>query len=334
MFRNGPHSMLNNNIGIVVIGRNEGERLRRCLTSINSFKLRTIYVDSGSTDGSPALANRLGFKVVCLDPGRPFGAARARNEGFFALRHLYPNLQFVQFIDGDCELMPGWLDRAASYLMQHPNIAVVCGRRRERNPQRSLYNKLCDIEWNTPIGQALACGGDSMVRVSAFEAVGGFAPQLIAHEEPEFCYRLRNADWIIWRLDADMSLHDAAMTKFAQWWNRTVRAGYGYAEVSRLHSRTGIRGKETVRAIAWGGVLPFAILLGTVFEPLTLSLILVYPLQVCRIAWRKGPRDMDSWMYAFFAMLAKFSEFYGVMKFYGIKWLHKKVKLIEYKSGN
>ena len=326
--------MLNNDTGIVVIGRNEGDRLRRCLTSIESLKARTVYVDSGSTDGSPALAEQLGFKVVCLDPQRSFSAARARNEGFFALKALYHDLQFVQFIDGDCQLVSGWLEKAIKYLMRHPHVAVVCGRRREQKPHASLYNRLCDLEWNTPIGEASACGGDAMARVCAFEAVGGFAPQLIAHEEPELCYRLRKAGWLIWRLDADMSLHDAAMTKFAQWWRRTVRAGYGYAEVSNLHSRTGIWGQETVRAMGWGGALPFLILLGAMIEPLVFSLFLVYPIQVCRIAWRKGPRDADSWAYAFFAMLAKFSEFYGVAKFYVFKWLHLKGELIEYKRVN
>jgi hypothetical protein len=39
-------------IGIVVIGRNEGDRLTRCLQSLQMENLPVIYVDSGSTDGS------------------------------------------------------------------------------------------------------------------------------------------------------------------------------------------------------------------------------------------------------------------------------------------
>ena len=46
---------------------------------------------------------------------RPFTAARARNEGYAALVKLQPNTRFVQFIDGDCELVSGWLETALEF---------------------------------------------------------------------------------------------------------------------------------------------------------------------------------------------------------------------------
>ena len=54
-------------IGVVVIGRNEGERLRRCLESLGPHLAATVYVDSGSADGSVALARSLGAETVELD---------------------------------------------------------------------------------------------------------------------------------------------------------------------------------------------------------------------------------------------------------------------------
>jgi GT2 family glycosyltransferase len=223
------------NVGIVAIGRNEGERLRVCLTSARRDCTHVVYVDSGSTDGSLELAQSLGVHIVNLDLSKPFTAARARNEGFARLKEIDPNLEAAQFIDGDCEIVEGWIAKAQSELMNNPKAAVVCGRRRERFPAASIYNKLCDMEWNTPIGIAIACGGDALIRASAFEQVGGYNPAAIAGEEPEMCVRLRQNGWTIHRIDAEMTLHDAAITRFGQWWKRTLRSGHAYAQGYFLH---------------------------------------------------------------------------------------------------
>src|SRR5579872_6211097 len=95
--------------GVVVIGRNEGKRLVDCLTSINPGAITTVYVDSGSEDGSVAAAKNLGAAVVMLASAQPFTAARARNEGFAALKALRNDFCFVQFVDGDSALDPRWL---------------------------------------------------------------------------------------------------------------------------------------------------------------------------------------------------------------------------------
>ena len=166
-------------VGIVVIGRNEGERLIRCVESCCSQTPVIVYVDSGSSDGSVHAAARLGATVVKLDMSRPFNAARARNEGFAMLTAQHPNIRFVQFVDGDCELDGDRLATAVPFLSGRSDVGVVCGRRRERHPEKSVYNALCDLEWNTPVGEATACGGDSLVRADAFEAVAGFDPRLI-----------------------------------------------------------------------------------------------------------------------------------------------------------
>lgn len=115
---------------------------------------------------------------------QPFTAARARNEGFACLHRLMPSVRYVQFVDGDCEVVAGWLPAAQAFLDQHPEVAVVCGRRRERYPTRSIYNQLCDLEWDTPVGQAKACGGDALMRADAFVQVNGYRADLIAGEEP------------------------------------------------------------------------------------------------------------------------------------------------------
>jgi glycosyltransferase involved in cell wall biosynthesis len=325
--------MISDEIGIVAIGRNEGERLIRCLTSVKSESHNIVYVDSGSIDGSVVAAAKIGAHVVKLDLTRPFTAARARNEGFAALKELNPNVRFVQFIDGDCILFPGWLDSARAFIKYRSDIAITCGRRRELHPTASVYNQLCDLEWGTPIGDAISCGGDSLVRVEAFEAAGGFRAELIAGEEPELCVRLRKIGWKIWRLDADMTMHDAAMTRIGQFWARAVRGGYAYAEVSRLHKTSpyGIWRRETVRAIFWGGLLPLIICLGALIRPVALAGAVVYLLQICRVAFARGPSSFQSWVYALFITMAKFAEFQGIAKYYWHQFTRRNAALIEYK---
>ncbi|MFT3927957.1 MAG: glycosyltransferase [Myxococcales bacterium] len=218
------------NVGLVAIGRNEGERLKRCLLSARAQVKTLVYVDSGSSDGSVDFARSLGVHVVELDTRRPFTAGRARNEGARKLREVMREAEFVQFVDGDCELDSSWIARGLAEFAARPGAAVICGRRRERFPEASVYNRLCDNEWNTPVGLAAACGGDFMVRLGAFEQVQGFASDLIAGEEPDLCFRMRQAGHEIWRVDAEMTLHDAAMTEFAQWWLRNLRSGHASAE--------------------------------------------------------------------------------------------------------
>lgn len=321
-------------IGVVVIGRNEGERLRRCLVSVAHASDCVVYVDSGSTDGSVPLARGMGIEVVELDMSIPFTAARARNEGFERLIAVRPDASYVQFVDGDCEVVTGWMEKAAGFLDSHADVAVVCGRRRERFPERSIYNLLCDIEWDTPLGETKACGGDAMMRVDAFKGVSGYRADLIAGEEPELCVRLRAAGWRIWRLGEEMTLHDAAMTHFGQWWKRTMRGGHAYAEGVFLHGMPPERHwvRESRRAWLWGLCIPSVILvLCATFGSWGAWLLMIYPLQVVRLAWKGNRAAFENWAHALFLVLAKFPESLGQIKFLTRRIFGGKVRLIEYK---
>jgi hypothetical protein len=221
---------MDDGVGVVVIGRNEGERLRACLESLAGRRI--VYVDSASTDGSVALARSLGAETVELDMSLPFSAARARNAGWKRLREADPDARWIQFVDGDCVVQGGWLEAGTAFLRDNPSYAAVSGRLRERFPERSLYNALCDLEWDAPVGDADAVGGIALYRLEAFEAVGGFDPTVVAGEEPELCLRLRKKGWKIRKLPDPMALHDADMKKFRQWWKRMVRGGYGGSDVA------------------------------------------------------------------------------------------------------
>jgi len=323
-------------IGIVVIGRNEGLRLQRCLRSLTDYSENLVYVDSGSTDDSVEAARNAGAVVVELDISVPFTAARARNAGYGELRRHNQNIQLVQFVDGDCELAPGWIDTATQFLRRNHDVAVVCGRRREQYRNASVYNRLCDREWDTPVGEVSACGGDSVIRCEAFEQVGCFNGSLICGEEPELCIRLKDAGWRIWRLDAEMTLHDAAMTRFSQWWRRSVRSGFGFAQVSRLHANSphALWKRQTFSAVVWGGLIPLAIALGATYTPLALVMIAAYLMQIVRIAQRESRAGRpDAWVYAGFSVLEKFPQCLGVLTYYFHRLRGKKSTIIEYKTS-
>ena len=319
-------------IGVVVIGRNEGERLARSLASVLPGSVPVVYVDSGSTDGSAALARSKGAEVIELEA--PFSAPRGRNEGFRRLRERFADLAYVQFVDGDCELAAGWLQKAERFLAENPRVAVVCGRLRERQPQRTVYSLLCDILWDAPPGETRVCGGIAMVRVDAFESVRGFRDELTAGADPELCLRLRAAGWRVWRLEAEMATHDAAISRFGQWWVRTLRGGYAYAHLAALHGappeRYGVR--ESRRAWLWGCALPLLALgLTPWWGAWGLAVLAAYPLQVMRLALRGARSPRENWWYALFLVLAMFPEMLGQLKFRIERQAGAAPRLIEYR---
>lgn len=322
------------NFGVVVIGRNEGERLRRCLESVTGIADLVVYVDSGSTDGSVGLARGFGAEVVELDMARPFTAARARNAGFRLLCEEMPDLTYVQFVDGDCEVVSGWLEKASLFLEGHPKVAAVCGRLRERFPEKSVYNMLCDFEWDTPVGEAKACGGNAMLRVDVLVKLGGYLDDLIAGEEPELCVRMRKTGWKIWRVDAEMALHDAAMTRFGQWWKRTRRGGYGYAQGAYLHGaspeRHGVRQSQS--SWIWGAGIPaFTACLVLGGGAWGLVFLLIYPVQIVRLALLGNRSVRENWWRALFLVLGKLPEVIGQLNFLYNRLAGKTARLIEYK---
>lgn len=324
-------------IGIVVIGRNEGERLVRCLASLGDAAT-VVYVDSGSSDGSVAAARAAGATVVELDMGIPFTAARARNAGRAALGQV----DFVQFVDGDCAVQPGWLDSARAALAADDGLAAAFGRRREIAPGASRYNWLCDVEWAVPAGPARYFGGDVMLRAAALDAAGGYPEEMIAGEEPDLAMRLRAGGWRIVCLPAEMTLHDAAIHRFGQWWRRAERSGHAYAELAARHG--GDYARRLRGVLVWAAAIPLLalglLLAGTIAASMTLAiaggLVLLLPLaQGLRLTWREARRRPvgEAVTLAAAMMLAKPAQANGAARFWLGRTRGRRVALIEYKGA-
>ena len=332
---------LSRTLAIVAIGRNEGDRLDRCLRAALATGSQVVYVDSGSSDGSAALAPAAGCSVIELDPAQPFTAARARNEGFAQVTAGAAQIEFVQFIDGDCELDAGWLEHAAAELNAQDNVALVRGHLREVNPHASIYNRLCDLEWEQAPGEIRACGGIFLVRVEAFRAAGGFRPDVIAAEDDEFCVRVRGLGYKLRMLDAPMARHDAAIMTFGQWWQRARRAGHAYAQVAALHGAGDERyfAPERRRIYVWGLLLPaVALALAPLTDGLSLvALLAAYGAQLvhtARGARRRGWPPDTAFLYAAFAVVSRFPGLQGMLQYHWRRLAGRAPAIIEHKRSS
>ncbi len=331
-------------VGVVVIGRNEGDRLKRCLRSLKNDCPIMVYVDSGSTDDSVDFARSLNVAVVNLDLSCPFTMARGRNAGFYRLYESYPDIEFVQFVDGDCEVAAGWISAAKACLKSNSDIVAVCGRRREQAPHASRFNLLCDLEWDKAPGETRSCGGDAMFRAACLQEVGGYNEHMIAGEEGDLCFRLRVRGWKVLRINHEMTRHDAAITSWSQWIKRVIRGGHAFAEGAFLHGKSDERYnvRSTRSAVFWGALVPlFCLLLMTgalLSQPLILVALaiplsgyLILGYRVYRESRYQGRRWEVSLMSACFCLIAKTPEAIGVLQFWINHLRGRRSQLIEYK---
>lgn len=328
-------------LAVVIIGRNEGERLTRCLQSVdvlrNSFpELETIYVDSNSVDDSAYRARAAGARVLLLPPG-PTTAARGRNEGWRAT-----NADYVLFLDGDTILHPDFVATALKSL-DHPHNAVVWGHRRELAPSKSIYNRILDLDWVYPPGVSQFCGGDALMRRDVLAEVGGYDDTLIAGEEPEMCRRMMNLGYRIMHIDCPMTAHDLAMTSFRQYWKRAVRAGFAYASIAQRFRGTAapLWQQEARRNILQGSLLLTLPLLAGLLSlwlrswiPVAVlaSLLFLLVVRTAQRAMWKCPRQIvTAVLYGIHSHFQQIPILFGQLKFY--REQHGEHRLIEYKEA-
>ena len=324
-------------LSVVIIGRNEGERLERCILSAQSIEgwqpAEILYVDSGSTDGSLDLAARLGAVVLPL-PAGAFTAARARNFGW---RHATGEM--ILFLDGDTILEADFPLAALAELEKDAANAAAWGHRREFCGCVSVYVRVLDLDWVYAPGETLFFGGDVLVRRAALESVGGFDEKLIAGEEPEMCRRMRNNSWRIQHIDAPMTLHDLAITRFSQYWRRATRAGYAFASVSARFRATSDpfwssdARRNRIRGLFWllSPILALAISVW-LLSPLPLALWLLLLVSVTlRSAWLSRWKSNDRKtliLYGLHSHLQQVPIFLGQLQYL----TNRDRKLMEYKD--
>jgi len=325
-----------NNLAVVVIGRNEAAHLNASLSSVKKSCSLIVYVDSGSTDESLKVASSLDVPVIQLDKSKPFSAARARNEGATYIKEKFPKVEFIQFLDGDCQLNECWLEKGLNTIQSDPNIAIVCGILQEVEPNRTLFTKLCSIEWSREIGETDSVGGIFIIRAQLFFKLGGFNEYLVAGEEPELCSRVKQKDKRILRIKQLMALHDSGQMMFKQWWARTLRNGVAIAQsIAPQHEQRFVYAfKNVLSIVSWVFILPIVLILSVMYSPFSLLLLLIYPLKVLHI-YSKSLHDIetkrDRLIYSLFCIVGKLPEFVGIIKYMMNYLLKRQQKIVEHK---
>lgn len=255
------------------------------------------------------------------------------------MRQRWADVQYVQFLDGDCTLLPGWLEAAQTAMQADPKRAVVIGQLLERRPEASVYNRLCSLEWRSAPGDLTnhgALGGIMLVRAEVFAALNGFNVHVIAGEDSEMGVRAAAAGWKVTKIAAPMATHDADMHSFGQWWIRAVRGGHAIAQRADLN---GAATQDCVRERSsvwrWGVTLP-AIIVATLIPSYGLSAVVGLAAYVA-LAWRvagyrqrMGDTRDEAWLYARFIVLGKLAEGVGLLKFL-FNRAAGRYRIIEYK---
>jgi len=332
--KGGQGNLLSSNVGVVVIGRNEAVRLQSTLQAVVRADVPLIYVDSQSKDKSVELAKSLDINVLVLSEDKPINASRARNEGARLLMEKFPQLNYLQFLDGDTTLDREWLAVAFKHLESNPDIGFVCGQLREKDRDKNIYRRLCDMEWRWEAAEsAEPCrlGGMGMMRLRAFTQSGGYDESLIAGADPELYARIEKDGWVLQVLGLIMGVHDSGMQSFRQWWIRSVKTGFGFAN-GRV---TGAWGRERRSAIVWAGFLPLLSVLMTIFvTSWAILLLFMFPLNICRIWASPVKREFsknDRLLYAASCMTTKIPQFIGIVKYHWCKHMNQTASVIQYK---
>ena len=325
---------------VVVIGRNEGARLAKCLESVERVRdvavKEIIYVDSASTDGSPELASRYGAVVALVCSERPT-AALGRNIGWRRAE-----TDFVLFLDGDTVLHEDFPLAAFYAMASDSSIAAVWGHRREIHPEASIFNRVLDLDWMYKPGFTEFCGGDVLIRRKALTETGGYDENLIAGEEPELCRRIRGCGYKVLHIDHPMTGHDLQITRWSQYWKRAMRAGHAYAEVSERYRKsddpswTSERKGNLIRGSFWPISLLIAILLSVRLGFLPFALwVTMLLLASVRSAWKARWKEINPWALLLFGIHSHIQHvpiLVGQLQYELDKRQGKAQKLIEYKE--
>ncbi len=327
-------------LSVVIIGRNEGERLIRCIHSVQHMhsppEMEIIYVDSNSTDGSPEHAKNLGAKVLTVKPERP-SAALGRNAGW-----RIATASFVLFLDGDTMVDPDFVDKALTQLKSMPQVAIVWGNLQELHPEVSIYQRILNLDWIYPTGFVEFSGGNALMRREVLLQVDGFNADLIAGEEPEMCNRIRALGHKILHINEPMGLHDLGMTQWSQYWKRATRTGFAYAEISERfkHSQLPLWRREMLKNFLQGGILVGLFILGLLFSIIHMNILpFVFTLTILtllgiRSAWKARWKSNEKWTLFLYGLHSQFQHIpmtIGQISYYYKRWRGKKQGLIEYK---
>jgi len=308
-------------IDVVIIGINVSSYIADCIRSVRladypQERITVVYVDGGSMDDSIGIAKSFDHvTVVELDDPHPT-PGRGRNAGWKALF-----APFIQFMDADTILHPDWFKRSIGRI--EGKCVAVCGHRRERYPRKNIFHLLTEMEWHYEVGPCRYFGGEVLLKREVLEETGGFDENLVAGEDPELSYRIRQNGWEIQRLDLPMTRHDINMRHFRQYLKRAYRSGYAYAEIGLRFIRNTEKMwlKELIRVTA-KALVPILLIFGGLLAGwagtgLLLGMIVLFrPMfSLPRLKRTYGQTWTHTLIYAVHSAGVVFPQFFGVLRY-------------------
>ena len=195
-------------VSIIIKALNEEKNIcaaiESSLAALREVGGEVILADSHSTDHTVELASQYPIRIVrlvhanerCCGAGPQLGYQHSRGE-------------YVYVMDGDMQMLRGFLPRALMFLAQHPEAAGVGGRLVERKSESLEYREraLRNAAHLAP-GEVDRLDGGGLYRRMAIEESRYLSDRnLRSYEEFDLAVRLRVLGWKLWRIPVDSVTH-------------------------------------------------------------------------------------------------------------------------------
>jgi GT2 family glycosyltransferase len=213
-------------LSIVIVNYNTASLLKNCLSSIYKnppkMEYEIIVVDNNSLDNSNEMLREKFKQVRVINNKINAGFARASNQGA-----AQSSGEYILFLNSDTLVCPQSLSKMVEFMDGHEKAGVMgpllispeekiiqtswgwhpsfCGEMLQKyftdeNVQQSkMVNALVANCLQKKVrAVAYIVGASLLVRKKAFTESGGFDQNLVFYfEDPDLCYRLRQAGWQI-----------------------------------------------------------------------------------------------------------------------------------------
>ena len=302
-------------VSIIIKALNEEKRIAAAIESalhaLRAVGGEVILADSYSTDGTIGIAQAYPIRIVQLAHPEDRRCGVGPQLGY---QHSHGD--FVYILDGDMEMLDGFLDHALDFMQSHPEIAGVGGNVVEQNMVSLEYVSRGErVNKHMQPGDVDRLDGGGLYRRSAIEASGYLSDRnLHSYEEFELAARLRSQGWTLWRLPFDVSHHFGHEVPHYRLLIRRWRTRYLFglgellrASIGQPHLHLVVHGLRELR-IYLGVMVWWSVLLGILFWPgpilarvAWLSLLLLAPLVLLSIrkrSFRKGLYSLVSWCFS------------------------------------
>ena len=302
-------------VSVIIKALNEEKRIAAAIESalhaVRAVGGEVVLADSCSTDRTVDIAQAYPIRIVQLAHPQERRCGAGPQLGYQHSRG-----EFVYILDGDMEMLDGFLEQALDFMRSRPDIAGVGGNVVEQNKVSLEYvSREERVNTHMKPGQVDRLDGGGLYRRSAIEASGYLSNRnLHSYEEFDLAVRLRSQGWTLWRLPFDVSRHfghDVPHYRLlvARWQTRYV-CGLGEllrASLGRPHLRLVINGLRELR-IYLGVMAWWAILLSIFFWPQSAGMriascgvLLLAPLVLLtgyKRSLKKGLYSMVSWCFS------------------------------------